>query len=204
MNKNKITLKSYKFLSPSIITTDRNNRKIDIIRLKLRLFECDLLICPNLLALILLLNNVIHYLLCIRVCDFQNFNARYILFTLLLSKDLFLNFLNRGYFKRCKEVIIAANTRRRGCARGCESICACGRHSYKAGTCINSIICDNCYLIVSMILTDIDATIQKCMGEAATKNAKTFQLGLNTLNPTYHNCELLESAVISEALGIQY
>ena len=33
-----------------------------------------------------------------------------------------------------------------------------------------------------MILTDVGATIQKCMGGAATKIAKTFQLVLNTLN----------------------
>ena len=33
-----------------------------------------------------------------------------------------------------------------------------------------------------MILTDVDVTVQKCMGGAATKSAKTFQLVLNTLN----------------------
>ena len=67
---------------------------------------------PYLFALILLLNNVIHYLPCIFIYDLENFDARCILFTLFLSKALFLSLLSRGYFKKCKKAIIVANTKR--------------------------------------------------------------------------------------------
>ena len=50
------------------------------------------------------------------------------------------------------------------------------KKNYRAETYIisNAIIYDTCYLIVSMILTNVDVIIQKCIGSATMKNAKTF------------------------------
>ena len=58
-----------------------------------------------------------------------------------------------------------------------------------------------------MMLIDVDATVQKCMGTAAMENAKTFQLVLNTLNakkrvqiarfPSFKGC--LDNALRAES-----
>ena len=90
-------------------------------------------------------------------------NARYILFTLLLNKKLFLNLLNKNYFKKCKKIIIIANIRRRKYARRYKNIYTYKKHNYKIKTYINSIIYDIYYLIISIISTNIDVIIQKCI-----------------------------------------
>ena len=130
------------------------------------------------------MNNVVYYLSYIFICDLQNFNARCIFLILFLNKNLFLSLLNKDYFKRYKKTIIAASTRRREYARRYENIYACERHNYKTEIYItlNSIICDTYYLIILIILTNVDVIIQKCIREITTKNVKTFSLILNTLN----------------------